>query len=121
MSLEDAILKLVAATEANTAAVLAAGGSAAAAPAAAPAADKAAGKGKKTETAAAPAPAAPKITRDEVNAALEQVREKFGVEEAKKIISGEGKAPKRADIAEENFKAVYDACKAKMEGGEEDM
>lgn len=120
MSLEDAILKLVAATEANTAAVLAAGGSPAAAPAAAPAADKAAGKGKKTETPAA-APAAPKITRDEVNAALEQVREKFGVEEAKKIISGEGKAPKRADIAEENFKAVYDACKAKMEGGEEDM
>lgn len=116
MSLEDAILKLVAATEANTAAILA-GGSAAAAPAAAPAAEKAAGKGKK-ETPAEKA--APKITRDEVNAALEQVREKHGIEEAKKIISEQGKAPKRADIAEANFQAVYDACKAKMEGGDGD-
>lgn len=120
MSIEDAILKLAAALEANTAAVLASGGTAAAAPATAPAAEKTTGKGKGKADAPATAPAAPKITRDEVNAALEQVREKFGVEEAKAIISGAGKAPKRADIAEENFAAVMAACAEKMQASAEE-
>ena len=115
MSIEDAILKLAAALEANTAAVLASGGTAAAAPAA-----EKTTKGKKAD-APAPAPAAPKVTRDEVNAALEQVKEKFGVEEAKAIISGAGKAPKRADIAEDNFAAVIAACAAKMESSADEM
>lgn len=119
MSIEDAILKLAAALEANTAAVLASGGTAAA-PTADKAAEKTTGKGKGKADAPAAAPAAPKITRDEVNAALEQVREKFGVEVAKAIISGAGKAPKRADIAEENFAAVMAACAEKMQASAEE-
>ena len=116
MSIEDAILKLAAALEANTAAVLASGGTAASAPAA----EKTTKTKAKAEAPAA-APAAPKVTRDEVNAALEQVKEKFGVEEAKAIISGAGKAPKRADIAEDNFAAVIAACAAKMESSADEM
>ena len=118
MSIEDAILKLAAALEANTAAVLASAGTAAAAPTAEKATKGT--KGTKAE-APAPAPAAPKVTRDEVNAALEQVKEKFGVEEAKAIIAGAGKAPKRADIAEDNFAAVIAACAAKMESSADEM
>jgi len=112
MSLEESILKLVAAVEANTAAHL--GG--AAAPAAAPAATKST-KAAKTETAA-PAPAAPAaaaVDRSMVNAALEKVKEDKGVEAAKSIIKESGKATKRADIKDEDLQAVYDACKAALE------
>lgn len=117
MSIEDAILKLAAALEANTAAVLASGGTAAAAPAA----EKTTKATKATKGETTTEKAAPKVTRDEVNAALEKVKEKFGVEEAKSIISGAGKAPKRADIAEDNFAAVVAACAAKMEESTDEM
>lgn len=115
MSLEEALAKNTAAVEALTAA-LAKGVPAAATAAAAPASDASTGKGKGK---AAAAPAAPKIDRSEVNAALEGVKEKAGVEKAKAIIAEAGKAAKRADIAEENFAAVLAACKAVMDAGDE--
>ena len=124
MSIEKAIADLTAALEANTAALLKSGGTAAPAPAATPAAEPPAAdapkRGRPAKTAAAPAPETPAIDRSAVNAALEKVKEAHGVEAAKGIITKFGKVAKRADIAEENLKAVYDACKAQMEGGEDD-
>lgn len=121
MSIEKALADLTSALEANTAALLKSGGTAAAAPAApeAPAAE-APKRGRPAKTAPAAEPAAPAIDRTAVNAALEKVKEAHGVEAAKGIITKFGKVAKRADIAEENLKAVYDACKAQMEGGDDD-
>ncbi len=110
MSLEEALAKNTAAVEALTAALAKQG--------ATPAAEGKAEKGTKVTKAPA-APAAPKIDRSEVNAALEGVKEKLGVEKAKAIVSEAGKTTKRADIAEENFQAVLDACKKAMDGADE--
>lgn len=125
MSIEKLIAELTAALEANTAAMLKSGGTAtapAAAPTAAPAeapAAEAPKRGRPAKTAPAPEAAAPTVDRSAVNAALEKVKEAHGVEAAKGIISKFGKAAKRADIADENLKAVYDACKAQMEPADE--
>lgn len=113
MSLEEALAKTTAAIEALTA-VMSKG--AAAAPAATEGKTDKPARGTRAPAAA---PAAPKIDRSEVNAALEGVKEKLGVEKAKAIISEAGKAAKRADIAEENFQAVLDACKKAIDAGEE--
>lgn len=114
MSLEQALAENTAALQALTAA-LAKGGAAAAAPAAAPAAEKPP-KGKKE----AAAPAAPSIDRSTVNAALEEVKNKHGVEAAKKVIKEAGGVDKRADIPDDKLQAVYDAAKKAAEGGGED-
>jgi hypothetical protein len=122
MSIEQALATLTAAVEANTAALLKAGGAAAPAAAAPEAEAPKRGRPAKTE-AAAPVKSKPAHDRNAVNAALEEVKETHGVEAAKNIISKVGKAAKRADIAEENLTAVYEACKAKMEdadGGDAD-
>lgn len=70
-------------------------------------------KTTKEEKAAGP-------SRDEVNAALELVREKKGVDAAKSIIKDVGGAAKRADIPDDKLQAVADACKKAIEGGEDD-
>ena len=135
MSLEAAIQALTAAVEANTAALQSAG---VAAPASsnppatpAPAEEKTAKRGRpaKEEAAAAPAAApapapaaAPSRTRDEMNAAREKVKEKLGLEEAKKVISEVGKAAKRAEIADNLIVTVFDHCEQLLNGGaDEDM
>ncbi len=117
MSIEKALADLQAAVEANTAALAALAGKAAAAPAA-----------EETKKPVRPAkekpadpPAAPTIDRSKVNAALEEVKEKHGVEAAKNIISKVGGAAKRADIADDKLQAVYDACKEKAEDGDEGL
>lgn len=105
MSLEQAIEKLTAAIEANTAAVTAAAGSA---PAAAPAAT---GKGKKADT---PKADTPKVTREQMTKALNDVKEAKGVDAAKGIIKDVGKAAKMADIADNLIEAVYNAAVEKL-------
>lgn len=117
MSLEEAILKMSASLDANTAAIL---GNAGAPAAPAPAAEKPAGKAKKETPAPAAPPAAPAVDFSKMNAALEKVKEEKGVEAAKGIIKDVGGVPKRADIPEAKFQAVYDAC-AEALAAEEEM
>ena len=108
MSLEESILKLVAAIEANTAAL---GVVPAPSKAAAPSTEKAASTSK-------PAKAAyeAKHSHEEMAAALGEVKEKFGAPAAKAIISETGGKAKMAEITDpKTIDAVYDAAKAKLE------
>ena len=104
MSIEQALANLQAAVEANTAAVLKAGGAVADKPAA-----KAPAKAAKSE---------PKVDRSAMNAALSEVKEKKGLEIAKGLIAKPGGAAKMADIADDKIQAVYDACKKVMDAEE---
>lgn len=108
MSLEESILKLVAAIEANTAAL---GVVPAPSKAAAPSTEKAASASK-------PAKAAyeAKHSHEEMAAALGEVKEKFGAPAAKAIIKETGGKDKMAEITDpKTIDAVYDAAKAKLE------
>jgi hypothetical protein len=109
MSLEQAIQALTAAVEANTAALKGAGASKpAAAPAPAPAAKPAA------------AEYAPKHSKEEMTAALNEVKERFGTPVAKSIVTDVGKAAKMAEITDPKLiDACYDAAKAKLAEAEE--
>jgi hypothetical protein len=111
MSFDAKIDALIAAINANTEALKGAGGAKSAA-APAPAAKA------KTEAAAAPAAVKPKHTRAEMQAALNEVKEKFSPADAKGIIKDSGKVDKMSDIPDAAIDAVYDACKAKMGEGE---
>jgi hypothetical protein len=102
MSLEDKIEALTKAVEASTAALTAGG----AAPAATTTAK--AGKTKTTETTA------PTTTREEMVAALNEVKEKKGVSDAKALIKDVGKADKMADISDKLIDAVFKAAQAKL-------
>jgi hypothetical protein len=109
MALETALAENTAALKELTAAMKAGSG---AKPAVA-----AAGKGG----AATPAAAGKKgkHSKEDMQAALNDVKEKFGAGAAKEIISGTGGVEKMALIPEGKFDAVYDAAKAKMAEGEE--
>lgn len=104
MSIDKTIADLIAALDRNTAALTAAG-TGAAVPAAAdkPKADKPKAE-KKDE---------PKITQDQVNAALIKIKDSFGMEHAKAIIKEVGKAEKMAEIKPAQYQAVHDAAVAK--------
>lgn len=109
MSLEQAIEKLTAAVEANTAALLKSGGT-----------TSASGVGK-TETKTAKESKAEKYeakhTKDEMMAALSELKKKAGgdAEVPKKIIKEIGGADKMADINDAaKIDAVYEAAKKKM-------
>jgi hypothetical protein len=108
MSLEEKIETLTKAIEANTAAV--SGGASADKPARGRPANSAKDEG-------------PKVSRDEVNAALQKVKEDKGVKVAKEIIKSAGKASAMADIKEANFQAVMDECAKATDaaGGDDDM
>lgn len=124
MSIEKAMADLTEALNANTAALLKAGGAAAAAvgEAATPPATKGPGRPKKEEVAAAPAaPKAPAVTQEAMVAALEEVKDKFNLDAAKKIISEVGGVDKRKDIPADKYAAVYEAAKAALESEEEGM
>jgi hypothetical protein len=108
MSIEDALAKLTAAVEANTAALK--GGKPAAA-AAETKAEKPADK-PKTETTEAKGP-----SRAEVNALLGKVKDKFDMAAAKTIIKDVGGVDKMADIPEGKFAAIVTACNGKLGGG----
>ena len=111
MSLEESILKLVAAIEANTAAL-----------GVVPAAGKAAAPAASTEKAASttkpskPAGYTAQHSHEEMAAALGEVKEKFGAPAAKAIIKETGGKDKMAEITDpKTIDAVYDAAKAKLE------
>lgn len=109
MSLEQAIKDLQAAVEANTAAVLKAGG--------APAATgkgTATGKGAGKEDKAAAY--TPKHTKEEMLTALTEMKEALGLPETKKLIKEVGKKDKMGEIEDpETIDKVYDAAKSAMD------
>jgi hypothetical protein len=115
MSIEKALADLQAAVEANTAALLSAGGKAST-----PNEGAAETKGKPGRPPKDNKSTTRSVDRSAVNAALEEVKEKLGVEEAKGIIKNVGGADKRADIADAKLQAVYDACKAKIDAAADD-
>lgn len=118
MSFEDLIAGLTAALNANTAALKAAGvvtsaSTGTAADAGAASTGKATGGKKgagKTETKTGP-------SREEMVAALTEVKEKFGAAEAKAIISKVG-AGKMAEIADDKIGTAFTLAKAKLEAEE---
>jgi hypothetical protein len=102
MSLEEAIVKLTAAVEANTAAL--------------------AGASKSTPSAGTsakstkPAGYTAQHTHEEMAAALGEVKEKFGAPAAKAIIKEVGGKDKMAEITDpKTIDATYDAAKAKLQ------
>lgn len=108
MSLEDSIAKLTAAVEANTAALKAGGGK------------SSSGSSGKTDDK----PAAGKHTKDEMIAAINEVNEKCGTPDAKKIIadatgSASGKMKDITDPAkiDEAYLAAKKALATKEDGG----
>jgi hypothetical protein len=109
MSLEQKIEALTTAVEALTAKM-----SGASASAGTPAADKPAKKAAAEYT--------PKFSKDEMTAALNEVKEKFGTPVAKEIVTGTGKADKMANITDPKLiDACYEAAKAKMKEAEDDV
>ena len=115
MSLEQKIEELTAAVTALTAAMK--GGAAAGAALAATKAEKA--SGAKAEKAAG---YEAKHSREEMQAALGEVKEKCGTPAAKAIIKDVGGVDKMAEITDPKvIDKVYDAAKAKLEEAEEGM
>jgi hypothetical protein len=114
MSIELKIDALIAALEANTAALQGAGGAAKTG-----ASSDAAGAAEKTTrtrtTKAKDEPkAASKRSKAEMQAALNEVREALGTAKAKGLIKGAG-FDKLADVTEDKFDALYDAAKALLD------
>lgn len=118
MSIETKIDELIAALNANTAAVLGNAGSTATAAPAAEATEKKPGRPKKD---AAETPAKPKVSQEEMVAALELVKEKINLDAAKKLITEVGGVSKRAEIPADKYEAVYEAAKKAAEEAEEGM
>ena len=110
MSIDSAILALTAALNANTAALEKAAG---AAPAAGAAETKTTTKGK--TTAEAKKADEPKVTQEQVNAALIKIKDSFGMPEAKTVIKEFGLVDKMADIKPAQFKAVLEGAIAKFD------
>ncbi len=119
MSLEVKIETLTAAVEALTAAIAKGGVAASTAPAASETPEKKTrNTAKKEEKTEAPT-AKSKHSRDDVIAALNEVKEKKGVADAKAVIKTAAGVDKMADIPEEKLDAVYDAAKEALEDGED--
>lgn len=128
MSIEQALADLTAAVQANTEALkaVAAGGTTAkteATPTKSAKADKAqaGNKGDSSTTAGEPSKGG-KFTKEQMTAALNDVKEKLGVASAKELIKTVGKAEKMADITDpERIDATYEAAKVKLTEAEEAM
>ncbi len=75
--------------------------------------------------AAAPKAAAPKaekpagVSQEAMQASLIEVKEKFGMPEAKAILKSFGYEA-MAGVQAKDYQAVYDAAKKKIEGGDDD-
>ena len=120
MSIETKIDDLIAALNANTAAILGNAGSTTTVATDTPAATTTKGKGKAKDTAAE-TPAKPKVSQEEMVAALELVKEKINLDAAKKLITEVGGVSKRAEIPADKYEAVYEAAKKAVEEAEEGM
>lgn len=55
----------------------------------------------------------PKVTQDQVNAALIKLKDDFSMDEAKAIIKEHGKVEKMSEIKPATYQAVYDAAVAR--------
>ena len=123
MSIETLLSELKASVDRNTEALLSLAKGGSAAPAATTE-KKETVKTEKKETTKTEKKEEAKLTQDQVNAALIKLKDKFGMEHAKAIISEQGKAAKMAEIKPAQFQAVYDAAVAKYEelekGGNQD-
>lgn len=120
MNLEQLLQGVIEALNANTAALQAANGGAAASTGTAATGAKAGAKaGAKTKTDTKPAGP----SREEMVAALTEVKEKFGAAEAKAIITKVG-AAKMAEIADDKIGTAFTLAKAKLDadaaGGDDD-
>lgn len=105
MSLEQAIEKLTAAVEANTAALKAGGGKS--------------GSGKSETTSSSDSGYKAKHDKAAMQAALNEVKEKLGTPAAKALIKDVGGADKMADITDpKKIDEVYEAAKKKLEDGD---
>jgi len=110
MSIDKAISELISALNANTAALEKAAGATTSAGAAE---TKTTTKGKATaETKKADEP---KVTQEQVNAALIKIKDAFGMPEAKTVIKEFGLVDKMADIKPAQFKAVLEGAIAKFD------
>lgn len=108
MSLEQALAANTAALEANTAALKAAGGGASST--------------KSNSTTKGDDKPASKHTRDAMNAAINEVKEKKGADTAKKIIAtanGNVEGKKLKDIPDAKIDETYEAAKAALTADEE--
>lgn len=86
------------------------------------AADAPADKPAKAAAADKPAkPAKPTITQAQMQAALQEVKEKHGVPEAKAIIVEAGGVKKMDEISEDKYETVFKACQAKLEEENEEV
>ena len=70
---------------------------------------------------AAPKKAASEHTKEEMVAALTELRDAKGKDVAKAVISEHGGVEKMADIPDDKIDAVYAAAKAAMEDGDDGM
>jgi nitrogenase molybdenum-iron protein alpha/beta subunit len=121
MSIDKSIADLIAALDRNTAALQGAAGTTSAAASTEKAEKTTKGKATKEEAA--------KVTQEQVNAALIKIKDDFGMEHAKAIITDIGKAAKMAEIKPAQYQAVYDAAVKKhaelseggSEGGDDDI
>lgn len=116
MSIEALMTELRDALNANTEALKAAASGAAVAE---NVETKAAGKAKAEKKEQAP-----KITQEQVNAALIKIKDDFGMDKAKEVIKEFGKVDKMAEIKPAQYQAVYDAAIAKhaeLSEGDGDM
>ena len=88
---------------------------------AAPSADKPAStekpKAEKSPANDKKAPPKPKHSRDEMEAALTELKNAKGIDAAKEVISKTGGVKLKADIPDDKIDAVYDAAKAAAEAG----
>ena len=117
MSIDAQIAALTAALNANTEALLKSGGTTAAATDKADTKPVGKAKAEKKEEA-------PKITQEQVNAALIKIKDDFGMDKAKEVIKEFGKVDKMAEIKPAQYQAVYDAAIAKhaeLSEGDGDM
>ena len=113
MSIEQAIAELTAAVKENTAALQGAKGAASAGKPADAAADKSATTGKTTGAGkGAGKTSKPAVTREQVVAVLQEVKEKFDLDTAREMFAP---TKKMAEIPESDFEKVYKAAKAKLE------
>lgn len=120
-SIEQLIAANTAALIANTAALTAAAGGSTAAAADKPAADKpAATTTRKTTTKKAADAEAPKTSRTDLAAALNEVKEQKGASVAKALIKEHGKSDKLAEVADANVDALYAAAKEELGEGDDD-
>jgi hypothetical protein len=117
MSIENTLDRIATALEK----IAANGGNAAVAQAAAPAAEKPAPK--KTEAKAEAKPKAEvksAVSMEAMTAAVLEVKENFGMPEAKKILMDFAGVEKMAQVPTDKIEAVYNAAKSKVEGNNDD-